>query len=768
MTSQKTCTLNCSSRGKCIYVHADSGDVLFTCYVGAYDCHAVCVCDDVYFGSNFCSFTTEDFQLKQALRLNVLSTINRIMDIEDPDLQSVPGWIQLLKVTCQAADELSPQSKSIVFDIVDKILHVGQSLGLSASLLAPLLSAIDAASQQTVVFAAQNNSEHNNSYHYYHNNSSVEDNNSTLASLDRSLDSFRRSVYATMIPDEQPRSFILSNFRMLLNKLSVRSIHQQQQQQQQRIQFSLPLSIYEASVGMRVAEVVLPMSSIDTMSYDDIDDGEGGGDGSAVVALTSIRSQLFNNNNNKLLRLNYSSQTLYSNPLTVEVKSDASQLTIPDRLSVTLPTSISLIVEAERANNNQSVRYYDLSCSPDDDSTTSMIVTCPDETSLELRCDRSGANEKYIIRKSCAVDKYAAICDSFTGIYPSSQADNGNCSILSLTDTNITCSCSFLHHHHHRRRRSLQSSSSSSSSSAYSYSLSYSSSIDRDGKTESRTEIIPVQETGFSSTPNHSWAAVIFTSCVLVTCIISISWASVMDVTMSKKVRSDFSLQQSTELQSTELLAGLDSIEKPLPPIFHSLPLIWRIAAEFRSHHPWLALLLYSSSSKPRVFMRRLCSLSLKISALLFSDSIVYTIGYVHGDAIIGLTVTIAAVQMVVLASFLHQICESLLVHSFAYLSSLTCYQWITSRSNDNDKSMPKDKLSSVAPSPEGLMYSILPTGAPQEVEAVIPSVETVFRQFLRDIFRYWSSLPEREKIKLCGEIDTVVAMSTLLLLLIM
>ena len=725
----------------------------------------------------------------------MLSAINRIMDIEDPDLQSIPGWIQLLRVSCQAADELSPQSASIVFDIVDKILHAGQSLDLSVSLLAPLLSAIDSASQ--TIASAQNNSRHN----IYHHNSSMGENNATLVSLDRSLDSFRRSIFATMIPDEQPRSFILSNFRMLLSKLSVRSIHQQKQQQQ-RIQLSLPLSTNEALVGMRVAEVVLPMSSIDAMS-------DGGGDGSAVLALTSIRSQLFNNSRSSLLN---NSQVLYSNPLTVEVKSDMSQLTIPDRLSVTLPTSTSLIVETERATNDQSIRYYDLSCSPaDDNSTTSMTATCPDNSSLELRCDRRAANENYIIRKSCAVDRYAAICNSFRGVYPFSQADSGNCSILSLTDTNITCSCSFFLPRH---QRSLQSSSSSSSESDYGYSLSYSSSIHRDGLTDSQTEIIPEQATSFSSTPDHSWVAVIFTSCILVTCIISISLASLMNGTVSKKVRSDFSLQ-STEL----LLDSLDSIEKPLPPIFHSLPLIWRIATEFRSHHPWLTL-LYSSSSKPLVLMRRLSSLSLKISALLFSNSIVYTIGYVHGDATIGLTVAIAAVQMVVLASFLHQICESLLVHSFAYLSSLTGHLCNNSNNNNssndydenkprNDKNKPssvspspegfmynsnndydenkprngrnkpssvspspeglmyncsndydenkprngKNKPSSVSPSPEGLMYSILPTGTPQVDEIVIPSVETVFRQFLRDLFEYWSSLPEREKIKFCGEI---------------
>ena len=737
VTLQKTCTLNCSSRGKCIYVHADSGDDLSTCYIGSHDCIAVCVCDDMYFGSDYCSFTTEDFRLKQALRLNVLSAINRIMDIEDPDLQSIPGWIQLLRVSCQAADELSPQSASIVFDIVDKILHAGQSLDLSVSLLAPLLSAIDSASQ--TIASAQNSSRYNS----YHHNSSMGENNATLISLDRSLDSFRRSIFAAMIPDEQPRSFILSNFRMLLSKLSVRSIHQQKQQQQ-RIQLSLPLSTNEALVGMRVAEVVLPMSSIDAMS-------DGGGDGSAVVALTSIRSQLFNSNRSSLLN---NSQVLYSNPLTVEVKSDVSQLTIPDRLSVTLPTSTSLIVETERATNDQSIRYHDLSCSPaDDNSTTSMTATCPDNSSLELRCDRRGANEKYILRKSCAVDRYAAICNPFRGVYPFSQADSGNCSILSLTDTNITCSCSFLLPHH---QRSLQSSSSSSSESDYSYSLSYSSSIHRDGLTDSQTEIIPEQATSFSSTPDHSWAAVIFTSCILMTCIISISWASVMNVTVSKKVRNDFSLQL-TEL----LLDSLDSIEKPLPQIFHSLPLIWRIAAEFRSHHPWLTL-LYSSSAKPRVLMRRLSSLSLKIFALLFSNSIVYSIGYVHGDATIGLTIAIAAVQMVVLASFLYQICESLLVHSFAYLSSLTCHQCNNKSSNNinsiNDYDENKlrngnNKPSSVSPSPEGLMYSILPTGTPQVDEIVIPSVETVFRQFLRDLFQYWSSLPEREKIKFCGEI---------------
>ena len=76
--------------------------------------------------------------------------------------------------------------------------------------------------------------------------------------------------------------------------------------------------------------------------------------------------------------------------------------------------------------------------------------------------------------------------------------------------------------------------------------------------------------------------------------------------------------------------------------------------------------------------------------------------------------------------------------------------------SNHYDENKPrngKNKPSSVSPSPEGLMYSILPTGTPQVDEIVIPSVETVFRQFLRDLFEYWSSLPEREKIKFCGEI---------------
>jgi len=252
-------------------------------------------------------------------------------------------------------------------------------------------------------------------------------------------------------------------------------------------------------------------------------------------------------------------------------------------------------------------------------------------------------------------------------------------------------------------------------------------------------EIIPDRGAHFSSSVHH-WIAVIFTSCVLIACITLVSWASLIDVTKSKKVRSDYTQQP------TELIVSLDSIEKPLSSIFHSLlPLTWRVGRELRTHHPWMSL-LSEEASKPRVWARKLVSLSLKVVGLLFSDSIVNIIGYGKRDASVGFTIAILAVQMVVLASFLHQICESLLVHSFPYISSLTCRLCMKNNTGNS-------KTSSVAPSPAHGMYPILPTGSSLADFSAGSSVDTVHLEFFRDIFQYWSLIPERAKIHLCGEI---------------
>ena len=109
VTPQKQCAGNCSGHGNCSFVDTKFGTPVSACLAGSSRCKAVCDCDDAYWGSATCSITVEELELKQLSRLQVIQTVQALMELENVDRDTIIGWISSLIEVAQVANELSEE-----------------------------------------------------------------------------------------------------------------------------------------------------------------------------------------------------------------------------------------------------------------------------------------------------------------------------------------------------------------------------------------------------------------------------------------------------------------------------------------------------------------------------------------------------------------------------------------------------------------------------------------------------------------------------------
>eukprot|EP01034_Spumella_vulgaris_P038902 gene38902-biopygen33042 len=100
---------NCAAlnRGACYKTKNTCGSCISNKYVGDAD-HA---------DSADCSLVSSELEGKQATRLQVLQSIESLLDLEDPDAQSVVAWINSLSEAAQSPDELSEEALSLVLSL---------------------------------------------------------------------------------------------------------------------------------------------------------------------------------------------------------------------------------------------------------------------------------------------------------------------------------------------------------------------------------------------------------------------------------------------------------------------------------------------------------------------------------------------------------------------------------------------------------------------------------------------------------------------------
>jgi len=691
----KTCNLNCSNHGQCKYVNIDSGNEISSCYSNDYLCKAICLCDDNYFGNNFCTLSTYEYKKKQEIRFLLISSIQHLITLEDPDLDTIIGWISLLQLSVQVADELSIESILLLYDCVNKILNYIQVMhnDINIQYLQPLLLVIDNGANNIYI--------HNDTTTYSNNryllssslrsslstlssslsstttNNQKLHSNSTLSLLQESLTKYIQIINSNSLPDEKASRFIYNNFRIFTNKISRTSYNSNHNKY---MMISLPLSNIEIYFNKKSTSIVLPLTDDNMIkNYDYL-----------TVSLTSIRAEYYN----KQYQLHSIAEQLYSNPLYLEISesntdinsficssssssNDHNDITnkIDCNFEVTLSTSKSLLDLTDHPKYNNSKN--NLTCIKGDKSFHS--ISCPDGTTIDITCDeilssQSSSSKTISLRKYCIFQKYNAVCSSFQG----TDISNGeSCTVTSVTNESISCSCPYFR----SQKRYLRNSNTVTNVTTVHrkmlrddnndrnlYSRTYTSKVYQSSVNSTIDILVQNKSSSSSSMNTYDYSTGLFFTSSLLLLIILILMFSIINVNnQSKKI----GILNKTK-NDNNTIVNIDFIERCLPSIYHTLPLMTRILKEFQCKHPILSLFFSSSTSKTSsaslALLKRSLSLSIKIISLLFSITITYLIIDVNNYGSFKTTIIIVAIIAIVLSSMIFKIIETLFISSYLYI----------------------------------------------------------------------------------------------------
>ena len=691
----KTCNLNCSNHGQCKYVNINSGNEISSCYSNDYLCKAICLCDDNYFGNNFCTLTTYEYKKKQEIRFLLISSIQHLITLEDPDLDTIIGWISLLQLSAQVADELSIESILLLYDAVDKILNYIQVMhnDINIQYLQPLLLVIDNGANNIYIHNDTTTTSNNryllssslgsslstlsSSLSSTTTNNQQLHPNSTLSLLQESLTKYIQILNSNSLPGEKASRFIYNNFRIFTNKISRTSYNSNHNKY---MMISLPLSNIEIYFNKKSTSIILPLTDDNVIkNYDYL-----------TVSLTSIRAEYYN----KQYQLHSIAEQLYSNPLYLELSesntdingflcspssssSDHNDITnkIYCNFEITLSTSKSLLDLTDHPKYNNSKN--NLTCIKGDKSFHS--ISCPDGTTIDITCDEilssqsSSSSKTTSLRKYCMFQKYNAVCSSFQG----TDISNGeSCTVTSVTNESISCSCPYFR----SQKRYLRNSNTvtnvttahrkmlrDDNNDRNLYSRTYTSKVYQSSANSTIDILIQNKSSSSSSMNRYDYSTgLFFTSSLLLLIILMLMFSIINIYNPSKKI----GISNKTK-NDNNTIVNIDFIERCLPSIYHTLPLMTRILKEFQCKHPILSL-FFSSSSKTSsaslAFLKRSLSLSIKIISLLFSITITYLIIDVNNYGSFKSTIIIVAIIAIVLSSIIFKIIETLFISSYLYI----------------------------------------------------------------------------------------------------
>ena len=141
----KSCPEQCYAslgQGECTFVNTNTDSVVSECYVGDVTCDAVCECTAGFSGES-CSYTTEQLEENQAIREQLIYTLQSVTVNEDATTDSVTSWISTLEAITQNPTEISSTTSPVILDVVDNILNGANSAALSSTDISSLFTSID-------------------------------------------------------------------------------------------------------------------------------------------------------------------------------------------------------------------------------------------------------------------------------------------------------------------------------------------------------------------------------------------------------------------------------------------------------------------------------------------------------------------------------------------------------------------------------------------------------------------------------------------------
>eukprot|EP01032_Pedospumella_encystans_P023102 gene23102-26160_t len=427
----KSCPAGCSGHGTCVNVHADSGDIIDAnvspCLEGDVKCLAVCDCEDAFYGSEACEFSVEQLHQRQSSRALVVSGLQTLVGLENPDEQVIGGWANSLAQASQSPSDLSESSALTVLSLVETITTAAAGTSaVSSGTIAGLLNAVN-----SVAVAAKTSSMRRRLSDRRHRRLSTEnaDGAATVAATRDVLNSVGALLAQSMLPDQAAAQFTQGELRMSVQVLGGSG--------KQGLSVVIPQTGLELALGVSASEVKVPVSEQEV----------------SVVA-TSVRAEHFQ----------YLGQDLLSNPL---------QLYASAQLCAAPPCHVDVVLQNSEATDfahlNQNadvVEVHEVTCL--DQDYTVHDFTCQNGQVLFVSCTGVAGT----VSQRCPVVRYAGACNSLSSFADAVLAGvSSGCSMLSYSDTSVTCRCAVPSQG--STRRALQSVQGHNFTAPAGYSVSY-------------------------------------------------------------------------------------------------------------------------------------------------------------------------------------------------------------------------------------------------------------------------------------------------------
>eukprot|EP01032_Pedospumella_encystans_P011459 gene11460-13321_t len=110
---------------------------------GDVKCFAVCDCEDSYYGgSDACEFSAEQLQQRQSSRALVVSGLQTLVGLENPDEQVFSNWVNSLSQASQVPSDMSDTTSLTVLSLVDTVT-AASTVSVSPQTASSLLNAVN-------------------------------------------------------------------------------------------------------------------------------------------------------------------------------------------------------------------------------------------------------------------------------------------------------------------------------------------------------------------------------------------------------------------------------------------------------------------------------------------------------------------------------------------------------------------------------------------------------------------------------------------------
>jgi hypothetical protein len=550
--------------------------------MGDASCKTVCTCAAEFAGSETCSLTTEELAQKQALREQVVQGIHSILALEDPDQDTVVGWINFLKVASQAPDELSATAINSIMTALQTVQKSGVSSNLGVAALSGILATVNAAAQAVANTKLPGRRRLDDA-----------DSMALVLQTAAALDSYRAYASAQLLPGQDPVTAVYPQFRLHVENLAIDAGVGSD------VSVKMPQSAFESSTGAAAPSAKFPVPPQSSRS-------------ALSVSVSSLSSQLFNG---ELGLSGY--KRMYSNPLSLEF----AGLPCSDAATCSYEVTLQTASMADALLERSPLEFFNTTCVTGD--TATQTHTCSNGKVVSITCKGTAGTASI----QCPIQYRSPVCRALDGL---SVGDSG-CTVKSQTDTSITCTCTVPAD----GRRVLSSAGGNSTVSA-TQAISYVGMLDEVEDNFVAT-IFSAQGLSLDSL-KRGWSVLLTIGVFAGIVLFGLNWSYNADLEAAK-VKPKYAEKAESILGTTEgrrqvwkkqiskkeVVGGeLRIAEEALPMILGSGSLTSKITDELKHHHKWFGIIFYYSKSFPRVL--RVVSLATNVLIMLFIQSLTYAL----------------------------------------------------------------------------------------------------------------------------------------------